>query len=959
MSSNRFNHGLDYLGKCRFDKAIKEFEEKNEYKNQDISYFYAVAKLGNVLNKIADDKKPLIDHNYRDLLLTSTVKKQESKLIPHTIKKTTEDLSAIIPLFELAKKTTKHKNIPGIENALLLIKKLLEINKLNDKQRSEAFYVELRKFQACYTTKWHICTELDSFEEDFFIKYFIPKPIQKLRSILDANKHDLLYLSIEQINALYVEHGKYHYTKNAEEIFQHLAESLLFFHKYMSKENKEKYTHLWKIYNGVIHIEKVIFIHKIYMDRNLQNLQSIINELNKNKLLDKSLPSLKEITHFNPGLNPIKHITQIISDSVADTKKMHYGDNKNILLTHLFNFALEELPKKQGTGKYLKEYLTHIKTTYISQNNNIDVAKIILYLNILTIFSEDTSQLEQSANLIKETLISMGDKHFSVLCEKILHYKISPIHFIAIMNFALQLSNDDLQDVLNLIDKYHNNFHLLEAEVNDILIKAFQLKYPERPLEEVINDFRTKCNDVEYPIEDNELKQLTERYLKIKEIGDYLLTKGRSALQAELKEFKRAPSLTNKNEQEELRLLAIIRLQIKANMHIYPYNIQMLNLLALINQPRRIAQIKTGEGKSTLIAMLAAYYGFMKYTVDIITTTDDLAIRDTKKFQSFYQSLGLTVGHNVNQKNSDVYKNDIVYGGVSDFEFAYLRGETQGEYHGRGNRPYDVVVVDEVDSMLIDMQHNQAILSRSDEEGYKPDVYQTIWNWIEDTEENEQTKENLQAKLQSVGVEINLDLATTWLKSARTAQVYSQNKEYIIDDSESKSKNDHLGPRIKIVDKRHTGQISQATSRWQGGLHQILEAKHNLKIQVESLTTGCISHIEHFNKYKILAGLTGTLGSRSSRDGLKLLYRVATYDSPPYKPSLKMEIPHIIAEDEKSQREAVRKIAQKTIQDKRPILILSEDIEESEKYKKYLSTEIKSTQVYNGVQGTSAEKIIG
>jgi len=1076
MSFDRYDVGLNQLATCSFDRAIRELEKENKHKNENTSYYYAVAKLGALLTNIVgykkfssiDYEKPLIEKTYSDLLLSSYNKNQDAKLTSIEVKEeTAENLSAIIPLFDLAKKNAKQKNIEGINNALSLINQLLQINKMDGKQRNELFYIELKRFQVSYTTKLHVCSELSLFEQDYTFQYFIPQPVKQLRLILNANKHDVLYISPDQINALYSEYNKYHYNKKYHDIFLCLEKSIILFHKYMYEKNRNNYTDIWNMYHGVINIEKVIFIHSIYTNKQLENLHIFIEELNKNKILDKSIPSLKQmVSCSNFSLNELKNITQIILDNPLDSIHINRMDNQKTLLTRLFRFALEEIPKKQHSEKYLREYISHINTTCIMDCKQIDVPKINLYLELWTVFSDNTSQQEQICNLIKETAITIGEKHFTALCEKILHYKIVSTDAIKLMNVALQLDNNTMTDLLHLIDSYHNNFHALEMEVNDIIIKAFQLKYPEKPLEEVIHDFRTISNDVEYPIGDEELNQLTENYIKLKKIGDQLLTKNNVELQKEIEELKRELSfgaidedaqelkkglsfdlkyenvrelkkelsfgaidedeqelkkglsfdlkyenvrelkkelnfgIIDRDEQElktelnfvvkdedeqelkkelnvgvkdkKLKLLAIIRLKIKETLHINPYNIQMINLLALINQPRRIAQIKTGEGKSTLIAMLAAYYGFINYTVDIATTTDDLAIRDAMKFELFYRSLGLTVSHNINRKNKEVYeKNIIVYGTVHEFEFAYLRGETQFELefadlggetqngmHGRGSRLYGVAIVDEVDGLFIDAHGNQAITSQASEKGYPPVVYQTIWNWIENTEKKEQTKENLQSKLKLTGINIDLDLATTWLKSAHTAQIYTLNKEYIIDVPDGKSNKKNV-KRIKIVDKRNTGQISKETTRWQGGLHQILEAKHHLDIQVESLMTGCINHIEYFNKYNILMGLSGTLGSKFCRDALLRLYKVTTYDSPPYKPSLKEQIPHLIEHDEKAQIAAVKKIAQTMSEQGRPALILCEDIQESQKYKQYLSKDNKSIQLYNGIQGLSAETILG
>lgn len=957
MQSDR---GFKHLIKRDFSKAAISFEAKMGNHKDLNTYYYAVSRLGELLERLVMHNIVPAKFTYDKLLEKKSndhIKELDVKSHSPEIKKTTEEFESIRSLFLLAKKAVHPKSMPGIEYAISCINRLIELNNSGDfNQRTRSIYAEFLTFQILYTTKQYVSEKLSSFKENYLFSFSMPRPVKNLRAIFNSNKEDLIYLSHDQVNQLYKEHRTYHYNALYHPIFESLEESILFLHHDFGQYN-ERYIDIFKQYPGQINIEKVILLHQVYSDKDIMHLHIIIYELNKYHLLDNIFASLKEIILSGDHYwTSIKNIEEIISNNPLE--------NNDELLHHLFHFALERMPPPKNITHYqFHRFISHVKKNCMPVDN-VNVKNVYIYLDLLSILSDcKDSQIDKMCDLMKETENVIGNVNFIGICEKILKYKIPQASFIAIMNYALQLSKDSATDLLQLIDKHHDDLDRLKDEIGDICMREYQLKYPERPLEDVIHDFRTKSNDVEYPINDAELKSLETRYLHIKKICERLLPIVRVGLQSELKECRSILIRNPKHEAAQLNLFAIIRLQIKEKIGINPYNLQMLNLLALINEPRRIAQIKTGEGKSTLIAMLAAYYGLMNHSVDIITTSDDLAIRDAEKFNVFFKSLGLTVGHNINQQNSDCYKNCIVYGTVSEFEFAYLRGETCSSSSCRGERPYDVAIVDEVDSMFIDMQRNQAILSRSSEEGYQPHVYQAIWNWIENTERKEQTKENLQAMLKSKGVEINLELATTWLKSAKTAQVYSEDKEYIIDVPDNKSKNrikKKSGDlRIKIVDKLHTGQVADENTRWQGGLHQLLEAKHKLEIRVESLISGSINHIEYFNKYIILNGVTGTLGALSCREELELLFKMSTYDSPPYKPSLKIQVPHLIEKDQKAQMIAIKKTVQEMNRLGRPVLVLCEDIDESKHFTVHLSKEIKSVQVYNGVQALSADSILG
>lgn len=972
MGSSRLADGLRCLARNDYDEAVSHFHElitsqvDNPIQNGQILYFYAVSNLGALLNISVNDKKSdnkplnviktlLFENKTSDKSSLNSIKIQEDKfkIVESKIAKTTKELDRIRSLFEAAKKAMQPKSIEGIEYAVnVFIKNIYKINQSECYDKTKCFFSELKKFKMLYSTKLFLSEELDSIDKSSIFRFFSPEIVKQLRKIFDNNKDDPLFLSYEQINQLYKQQKAFQYNEKYKVLFNRLENCLLL-------SDDKDYIEICSEYKGDLDFNKTIIFHSIYEDKNLKNLHVIIKKLNDNNLLnEKILNSLAEIAFPSSNYrDSVKYIADIITSSNFV--------NKNKLLVNFFDITLNQIPYQSLHPYQFNKYISYIKSKCIFSDEKINVKVIYVYLDLLTLLSIDKDVLlNLVCDLMKETENAIGSENFIALCERILKYKMLHTDFIIIMNFVLQLRSQSAKDILQLIDQNHSDLDVLKERMHDVLIKDYELKYPERPLEDVIHDFLTKSNDVEYPIDKTEMKQLAHRYMQIKTIGDELIMKGCVGIQLELAKCKR---LLNKNSDDEiaqLTLLAIIRLQVKEKLGINPYNMQMLNVLALLHQPKRIAQIKTGEGKSALIAILAAYSGLMNHKVDIITTSHDLAIRDVKKFDAFYRSLGLKVGHNTEgQNNNNVYdNNDIVYGTVSDFEFAYLRGESNGEASGRGNRPYDVVIADEVDSMLIDMQRNEAILSHYSDDSYKPEVYQDIWNWVNKVENKDQTRENLQKMLKSKGVEINFELATTWLRSAKTAKLYSEDKEYIIDYPKSKSRNRHKDDMqriIKIVNKSHTGEVQGESTRWQGGLHEILEAKHKLQVRVECLTDASINHIEFFNKYKILKGLTGTLGSSASRDELNTLYNVKTYDSPPYKPSLKKQISHLVEKDEKAQMSAIYSVVKKQIDAGRPVLILCESIQESKNFNQYLSKKIKSIQVYNGLQENSADIILG
>lgn len=976
MNSNRASLYLTYLSTHHYLRAVDKFkliadEDKTDKTQQArYQYYHAIARLGALLESLTKDNNVTAKKSAINSLLSNKYSspaketlevdddKMESASGADAVNK---EISSILSLFNLAKDLMKPKQLDGIEHAVkAVIPQLLKLNQSATTHRTKHFAIELAIFELLYTTKLVIDKDLNDDDSSIFSRLFSTNIISILKNAIKAHKDDPLFLSQSNLNELYKQLPNFRNDKQHRSTLARL-EKQLFLIDYQA--TNDDCLEFWRKFKGSITIDKAILVREIYNNHEFLALKAILFELNNNQLLtDKMFTCLKSIVLFDEHYREsIKAIDEALSTS--------HLENKYELKNDLLEFVLNGVPHPNITDTQFYQFMSPLKNSYTTEKEAIDVNKIYLYLDLLAIFTQNKDKqipLDKIANLMQQVEKVVGNNNFIALCQKVLQYKISSTEFITIMNSAIQLRTESVGDLFKLIDAHHHDMNTLRHHLNDIIMRDYQLKYPERSLEEVTHDFLTPSADVEYTLDPSEFAELKQRYLRIKAIGEQLLTTGDIGIESALNNYKAALLEDQNDKNAQLTLLAIIRLKIPSLFGINPYNVQMLNVLALLNEPKRIAQIKTGEGKSTLIAILAAYYTLLGHKVDIITTSHDLAIRDVKKYKDFYRSLGIRSGHNIsegNRDNSNCYKNDVVYGTVSDFEFAYLRQET-GQSEGRGNRPYDVVIADEVDSMFIDMQRNEAILSQTTEAAHKPEYYRYIWNWINTTEKIKQTRENLQAMFKAKDIDISLDLATTWLKSARTAQQYSENEEYIIGYPTSKHKDKSRKSQqdervIKIVNKSHTGEVQDESSRWQGGLHQILEAKHNLQIRTESLTSASINHIEFFNKYKILAGVSGTLGAMTCRDELKKLYHVNTYDSPPYKPSCKKQVPHVIAKDEKAQHSAISEIVKDQIKVGRPVLILCESIQDSKDLYEQLSEEIKGVSIYNGVQEDSAEEILG
>lgn len=319
----------------------------------------------------------------------------------------------------------------------------------------------------------------------------------------------------------------------------------------------------------------------------------------------------------------------------------------------------------------------------------------------------------------------------------------------------------------------------------------------------------------------------------------------------------------------------------------------------------RIAQIATGEGKSTIIAMLAAYKALQGEKVDIITSSEVLASRDVEEKKSFFKLLKLTVSDNCKINAPDCYKANIVYGDISDFEGDLLRHEFN-RLNTRGDRGFGTVIVDEVDSMCIDNLGSSTRLGShfvgleyldillvtiwqqldmldrqiTRHEGkliYLPpelkiengkifpiseDIEFDIDQIIEIDDRRSFTKSLLRSNVEKIinessGTPLENQLRIPkhlinfakielddWVDSAyRAKHCYSEKEDYVI----AKSRRDQENV-IAPVDYQNTGVV-QVSTTWNNGLHQFLQIKHGLKITAENITTSFISNIGYFNRY--------------------------------------------------------------------------------------------------------------
>ncbi|WP_341753018.1 MULTISPECIES: hypothetical protein [unclassified Candidatus Tisiphia] len=372
---------------------------------------------------------------------------------------------------------------------------------------------------------------------------------------------------------------------------------------------------------------------------------------------------------------------------------------------------------------------------------------------------------------------------------------------------------------------------------------------------------------------------------------------------------------------------------------------QIASLLLLLDyapiNKGKLLQIATGEGKSTISAMLAAILALNGEKVDLITSSPVLSSIGYEGARGFFELLGLSVDINIGKANTSgekaCYSCDIVYGDALSFQTDFL-SNTSGQGASRGDRDFAVTIVDEVDSMLVDSSNHIAKQTAPVPlMEYLLPILTIAWNNFQKVilpmnfEESfaiERTREMIESIIDASPIPKHLVQyakfqAGNWAASLVGAALKLQlDIDYVININADGKK------VINPVDSS-TG-VTQENMVWQNGLHQFLQIKHNCRISSEGLTTFFISNICYFLKYGKILGMTGTLGSDSSQKFVKTVYGVDITFVPTYKDKQVIELPARLELTLDDLREAVCESSyQEAILHNRAVLIICKNIKDA------------------------------
>jgi preprotein translocase subunit SecA len=402
---------------------------------------------------------------------------------------------------------------------------------------------------------------------------------------------------------------------------------------------------------------------------------------------------------------------------------------------------------------------------------------------------------------------------------------------------------------------------------------------------------------------------------------------------------------------------AVVREAGRRVLNMRHFDVQLIGGMVL--HGGRIAEMKTGEGK-TLVATLPAYLNALEGKgVHVVTVNDYLARRDSEWMGKIYRFLGMAVGviqHELNDAERQVaYAADVTYGTNNEFGFDYLRDNMKFELAQYVQRGHRFAIVDEVDSILIDEARTPLIISGPAEDS--TDLYYEVDRIIpkltpgartqghtkaEDRERLEATGDYLvdekhkTVQLTESGMAksekllahrvapgsgglydpANMPLLHHIHQALRAHAIFRRDTEYMVKDGQ-----------VVIVDE-FTGRLMPGR-RWSDGLHQAVEAKEKVKIERENQTLATITFQNYFRKYAKLSGMTGT--AETEAEEFAKIYKLDVIVAPPNRPLARKEEPDSVYRTEREKLEAILADIVSKQETGRPTLVGTVSIEKSEK----------------------------
>ena len=406
------------------------------------------------------------------------------------------------------------------------------------------------------------------------------------------------------------------------------------------------------------------------------------------------------------------------------------------------------------------------------------------------------------------------------------------------------------------------------------------------------------------------------------------------------------------------------------------FRVQLIG--GIIIHQGRIAEMKTGEGK-TLVATLPVYLNALAGKgVHVVTVNDYLATRDSRWMGKLYNFLGMSVGLIVANMTPDekraAYNSDITYGTNNEFGFDYLRDNMTINKEEMVQRPLNFAIVDEIDSILIDEARTPLIISGM--AGASKEIYKRADAFVRNLKARKIVESNdkefdgsdedydyivdLKAKTcaltntgtkkaeQFFGIEqlsdsSNLEISHHINQALRAYGIMHKDTDYIVRDGE-----------VLIVDE-FTGRIMEGR-RYSDGLHQAIEAKEGVEVAKESKTYATITFQNYFRLYEKLAGMTGT--AKTEEEEFKGIYKLDIVEIPTNKPVQRKDYTDIVYKTEKAKFNAIANEVKECYENGQPVLVGTISIDKSEAISRILKGMKIPHQVLNAKYHEKEAEII-
>lgn len=696
-----------------------------------------------------------------------------------------------------------------------------------------------------------------------------------------------------------------------------------------------------------------------------------------------------------------------------------YKKNPDRIGKHLLDYQEDELKSEDLFNPYLPQIVeedTFLKkvftyeeliatvTKYLSSFDENHRLPMKVYFNFFDKINECEESIPLQHVLIKlatlstsqdekqETIYTLADLN-ELFEEAIKIYNkvgIEVLKAFCIKNISLDKVLSGLRLILALFEDFKNarsvfvpldqfvkrtiGIEQLIQELEELLPKFNHHQIDEeKNIEKILERFKNDPN-VTYTLADKDLEIIAHQYATIQGFCD------------DWKEFRMGELVNLKDEirlQKEkspddlLKLVAIVRLALRIKFQIYLHSTQVLTVLGLLRYEKGcIAQVKTGEGKSFIVALLAFV---LDQDVHIISSSQNLAIRDQQKMKSFFETFGIKTAHICHEDYEDNdYKSQILYGTASDFEFAVMREMFNFKSLFKSPASLDNIkrfpnlIIDETDNLTIDTANNAARLSHKAEITYEW-VYRPIFEYVNSTfNADNYNQEILRNNIPQLKIFLNNYLGGKlkdqthmltdeqlfkWLQSGcKACFERHENHDYII--KSEPTFNGKMKKQVKIVDAENTGRI-QHGMRWSEGIHEFLEVKHHLLPEQETLNPISISHpVFYKNEYRRIFGLTGTMGGGEEREVIKEVYDLDSFDVPTYQPPQRIDHSILVLPTNTLYLETIVKKIQTFKLQGRPILVLCKTIHESRNISKLLNEKNIPHEMLNELQEKDEEEVL-